>query len=158
MICASVGVAIWELCRKNGDPRPFRCRAVGEEASLVSIKQQRRQIDPVPMKITDPHHSTRAFLMEKGAARPVTRTGVGRKGGREGSCTRLDSSWWVEFQRQGALRRAEVGGRRGMLSMDGWMAGWLATMSRLVWVRQGESSWQRPMRGRAGEIVIDPQR
>lgn len=130
MICASVGVAIWELCRKNGDPRPFRCRAVGEEASLVSIKQQRRQIAPVPMKITDPHHSTRAFLMEKGAARPVTRTGVGRKVGREGACTRPDSSWWVEFQRQGALRRAEVGGRRGTLSMDGWMDGWLAGRPR----------------------------
>lgn len=50
----------------------------------------------------------------------------------------LDSSWWVEFQRQGALRRAEEGGRRGMPSMDGgwWMAGW-AMMLRLVWVRQG---------------------
>lgn len=33
------------------------------------------------MKITDPHHSTRKFLIEKGAARPVTRTGVAREGG-----------------------------------------------------------------------------
>lgn len=81
MICASVGVAIWELCRKNGDPRPFRCRAVGEEASLVSIKQQRRPLDPVPMKITVPHHNTRAFLIEKGAARAVSKRGVGKEGG-----------------------------------------------------------------------------
>lgn len=29
------------------------------------------------------------------------------------------SSWWVEFQRQGALRRAEEGGRRGIPSMGG---------------------------------------
>lgn len=81
MICASVGVAIWELCRKNGDPRPFRCRAVGEEASLVSIKQQRRPLGPVPMKITVPHQNTRAFLIEKGAARPATGTGFGWDGG-----------------------------------------------------------------------------
>lgn len=135
MICASVGVAIWELCRKNGDPRPFRCRAVGEEASLVSIKQQRRPVNPVPMKITDPHHSTRAFLIEKGAARRGQSPEEALEG-REHT-PGLDGSWWVEFQRQGALRRAEVGGRRSLPSMGGWVDGWLAMMSRLVWVRQG---------------------
>lgn len=77
----------------------------------------------------------------------------------EGAYTRPDGSWWVEFQRQGALRRAEVGGRRSLPSMGGWLAGWLAGHD----VAPGlgptrESSWQRPMKGRPGEIVIDPQR
>lgn len=83
MICASVGVAILELCRKNGAPRPFRCRAVGEEASLVSIEQQRRPAAPVRMKITNPHQGTRAPSIEQGAAATsgYGRVTVGREGG-----------------------------------------------------------------------------
>lgn len=64
----------------------------------------------------------------------------------------MDSSWWVEFQRQGALRRREGGGRRSLLSMGD---GWVAMMLRLVWAGQGnQSAWQRGRGDRDGPSTV----
>lgn len=49
-------------------PAPFDAGQSVRKRALSRSSSNADQLDPVPMKITDPHHSTRAFLNEEGAA------------------------------------------------------------------------------------------